>query len=190
MIRGTTYKRKDGRWECRISLGSESGHKKYRSFYGKTKEEAEFKMVTACQSTEHTNEEIMEMTIKELALEWFSVCKNRIKESTAANYRMKIERHIIPTFGGMNAAVIKAKAIYEFMEKKLHDGLSARYISDIMVVLKSIFRYAAREYRINNITDGIIMPKKSKPEITIMSKDEQKKLANYINNILLLQEHL
>ena len=139
-------------------------------------------MVTACQSTEHTNEEITEMTIKELALEWFSVCKNRIKESTAANYRMKIERHIIPTFGGMNAAVIKAKAIYEFMEKKLHDGLSARYISDIMVVLKSIFRYAAREYRINNITDGIIMPKKSKPEITIMSKDEQKKLANYINN--------
>ena len=27
MIRGTTYKRKDGRWECRVSLGSESGHK-------------------------------------------------------------------------------------------------------------------------------------------------------------------
>ena len=35
---------------------------------------------------------------------------------------------------------------------------------------------------ISNVVDGIIMPKKSKPEITIMSKDEQKKLANYINN--------
>ena len=182
MIRGTTYKRKDGRWECSISLGSESGHKKYRSFYGKTKEEAELKMVMACQSEEHCNEEITEMTVKELALEWFSVSKNRIKESTAANYRMKIEKHIIPAFGGMNVALIKAKAVYEFMEKKLHDGLSARYISDIMVVLKSIFRYAAREYRINNVIDGIIMPKKAKPEITIMSKDEQKRLVTYIND--------
>ena len=182
MIRGTTYKRKDGRWECRISLGSESGHKKYRSFYGKTKEEAEFKMVTACQSAEHSSEEITEMTVKELALEWFSAIKNRIKESTAANYRMKIEKHIIPVFGGMNIAILKAKTVYEFMEGKLHEGLSARYVSDIMVVLKSIFRYAAREYRINNVTDGIIMPKKSKPIITIMSKDEQKRLANYIND--------
>ena len=182
MIRGTTYKRKDGRWECRISLGSESGHKKYRSFYGKTKEEAEYKMVMASQSSEHTTEQITEMTVKELALEWFSVSKNRIKESTAANYRMKIEKHIVPAFGSMNAALIKTKAVYEFMEKKLRNGLSARYISDIMVVLKSIFRYAAREYNINNVIDGIIMPKKSKPEITIMSKDEQKRLANYISN--------
>ena len=100
MIRGTTYKRKDGRWECRISLGSESGHKKFRSFYGKTKEEAEYKMVMASQSSEHTTEQITEMTVKELALEWFSAIKNRIKESTAANYRMKIEKHIIPVFGG------------------------------------------------------------------------------------------
>ena len=182
MIRGTTYKRKDGRWECRVSLGSESGHKKYRSFYGKTKEEAEFKMVTACQSAEHSTEEITEMTVKELALEWFSVSKNRIKESTAANYRMKIEKHIIPVFGGIIAALLKAKNVYEFMEKKLHEVLSARYISDIMVVLKSIFKYASREYHINNVTDGIIMPKKLKPEITIMSKDEQKRLANYIND--------
>lgn len=182
MIRGTTYKRKDGRWECRVSLGYEQGHKKYRSFYGKTKEEAEFKMVTACQSAEHSSEEITEMTVKELALEWFSVSKNRIKESTAANYRMKIEKHIIPTFGGMNAAMLKAKTVYDFTEKKLHEGLSARYVSDIIVVLKAIFKYASREYHINNVTDGITMPKKSKPEIIIMSKDEQKRLASYINN--------
>ena len=43
MIRGTTYQRKDGRWECRLRLGSENGRKKYRSFYGSTKEEAEYK---------------------------------------------------------------------------------------------------------------------------------------------------
>ena len=182
MIRGTTYKRKDGRWECRISLGSENGHKKYRSFYGKTKEEAEYKMVRACQNVTGNEDSITEMTVKELSLEWLVISKNRIKESTAANYRMKIEKHIIPAFGDVNAAMLKAKAVYEFMEEKLGNGLSARYVSDIMVVLKSIFRYAAREYHINNVIDGTIMPKKIKPEITIMSKDEQKRLATYISH--------
>ncbi len=182
MVRGTTYKRKDGRWECRIALGSENGHKKYRSFYGKTKEEAEFKMVSACQSAVSDENSVTEMTVKELALEWLMISKNRIKESTEANYRMKIEKHIVPAFGGMNAAMLKAKAVYEFMEEKLRSGLSARYVSDIMVVLKSIFRYAAHEYHINNVIDGIVMPKKSKPEINIMSKEEQNRLSNYISN--------
>lgn len=183
MIRGTTYKRRDGRWECRISLGrSDGGKKRYRSFYGKTREEAEYKMVISSQSASQTGEEITEMTVKELALEWLYVSKNRIKESTCANYRMKIERHIIPYFGGINAEMLKAKAVYEFIEKKLQDGLSVRYVCDILTVLKSIFRYACREYRINNVIDGIVMPKKAKPEIKIFSKEEQRRLILYINS--------
>lgn len=182
MIRGTTYRRKDGRWESRISLGAENGHKKYRSFYGKTKEEAEYKMVAASQSIVSDEKAITEMTVKELALEWLCVMKNRIKESTAANYRMKIERHIIPHFGGMVCTVVKALMISEFIQKKLKDGLSARYVCDIITVLKSIFRYASREYRLKNVTNGIIMPKKSKPEIPVMTVDEQRRLARYINS--------
>lgn len=183
MIRGTTYQRKDGRWECRISLGRSDGDKKkYRSFYGKTKEEAEYKMVVACQSSVSDEQAITEMTVKELALEWLYVSKNRVKESTIANYRMKVERHIIPHFGGINVAMLKAKAVYDFIEQKLQDGLSARYVCDILTVLKSIFRHACREYRINNVIDGIVMPKKSKPEIKILSKDEQRRLMLYINS--------
>ena len=182
MIRGTTYKRKDGRWECRISLGAENGHKKYRSFYGKTREEAEYKMVAACQSSISDEKAITEMTVKELALEWLCVVKNRIKESTAANYRMKIERHIVPYFGEISCALLKVKTVSEFIQKKLKDGLSARYVCDILTVLKSIFRYASREHRINNVIDGVVMPKKTKPEIQIMSAEEKHRLAAYLNN--------
>ena len=43
MNRGSIYKRKDGRWELRISLGKNgNGRRIFRSFYGKTIEEAEF----------------------------------------------------------------------------------------------------------------------------------------------------
>ena len=182
MIRGTTYQRKDGRWECRISLGrDDSGKKKYRSFYGKSKEEAEYKMVAACQSCISDQQAITEMTVKELAIEWLCVMKNRIKESTAANYRMKIERHIVTYFGEISCALLKVKTVSEFIQKKLKDGLSARYVCDILTVLKSIFRYASREYRIDNVIDGVVMPKKGKPEIQIMTAEEKRRLMMYIN---------
>ena len=42
------YQRKDGRYEARVSLGkNENGKRRYRSFYGNTAEEAEFKMLAA-----------------------------------------------------------------------------------------------------------------------------------------------
>ena len=35
MSKKTAYKRRDGRWECRISMGKdENGRRVFRSFYG------------------------------------------------------------------------------------------------------------------------------------------------------------
>ena len=37
MSKKTAYKRRDGRWECRISMGKdENGRRVFRSFYGKS----------------------------------------------------------------------------------------------------------------------------------------------------------
>ncbi len=47
MSKGTTYQRKDGRWECRISMGkAENGKRIFRSFYGKSREESEYKAMS------------------------------------------------------------------------------------------------------------------------------------------------
>lgn len=154
--------------------------KKYRFFYGKTKDEAEYKMAVAFQNNICDDKTVTKITVKELAVEWLCVVKSRIKESTAANYRMKIERHILPYFGGISSAMLKAKTVSKFVQKKLKDGFSARYVCDILTLLKSIFRYANREYHIANILDGIIMPKREKTEIKILSKDEQNRLMNYV----------
>lgn len=180
MTNGSTYLRKDGRWESRISAGKdENGKRKYRSFYGKTREEAAYKMKIACQMMDE-NYALTEMTVSQLVKEWLYVMTPRIKESTAANYRMKAERHILPAFGKLQCCLLKAREIYVFIEQKLKEGLSVRYISDILVLLKSIFRYANREYHIRNVLENIVMPKRSKPEIAILSKEQQTKLEQHI----------
>ena len=161
MSKKTAYKRRDGRWECRISMGKdENGRRVFRSFYGKSRDEAEYKAMIAL---DHSEDEyaVTEMTVRELVTEWLHVTASRIKESTAANYVMKAEKHLIPAFGEIKCCLLKAKDIYAFIERKIKEGLSVRYLSDIIVLFKSVFRYASREYRIRNVLDGIVLPKKN-----------------------------
>ena len=156
MTKGSTYLRKDGRWESRISLGMINGKRQSRSFYGKTRDEAKSKLVAAIMGTVEVS--VTEMTVKELCFEWLSVSSHRVKESTLANYRMKIEKHIIPHFGDMMCCEINSKMAYGFMQKKLDDGFSPRYVADIMVLLKTVFKYAQREYSVLDPFDNIVMP--------------------------------
>ena len=178
MTTGSTYLRKDGRWESRLSLGVINGKRQSRSFYGSTKEEAESKLVAAVMGTVEFG--VTEMTVKALCTEWLSVSSHRVKESTLANYRMKIEKHIIPHFGDTICCEITSKSAYGFMQEKLDSGLSPRYVADIMVLLKTVFKYARREYRIPNPFESLFMPKCTKNEVRILSESEQKKLKAYL----------
>ena len=174
------YFRKDGRWEARLSLGTDSnGKRKTRSFYGKSREEAEYKLLVSQQNLADEYA-VTEMTVRELAAEFLQTSAVRLKESTSANYRMKAEKHIIPAFGDIQCCMLKSRMIYQFVEQKLKSGLSARYIADILVLMKSMFRYASREYHIRNVMDGIILPKCQKSETAVLSPEQQETLKQYI----------
>lgn len=182
MCKGNIYQRRDGRWEGRIYVGKDKrGKRKFRSFYGKTHEEAKLKLIVS-QQHDKNDYSITEMTVNELFYEWFKAISPRLKESTCSNYHMKAVKHLLPFFGNKKCCQIKSKTVSGFIEEKLNSGLSVRYVSDIIVLLKSMFKYANREYNIRNVLDGIIMPKKIKPDIKIFSKNEQNKLEEYITN--------
>ena len=174
------YLRKDGRWEARIALGTADGKRKYRSVYGKTREEAEYKLMIARQEQAESFT-VTEMTVRELTAEWLHHAKLRLKESTIANYRMKTEKHLLPAFGDMQCCELTCRKVYDFIEKKLSEGLSPRYVSDMIVLMKSIYRYASREYHIRNVLDGIILPKSQKSEPELLSPEQQKQLKAHLS---------
>ena len=178
MSLGSTYLRRDGRWESRLSLGSVNGKRQSKSFYGSTREEAESKLIASVLGNASVAE--TEMTVRELCCEWLSVSSHRVKLSTFANYRMEIEKHIIPQFGNLMCCEVTSKMAYSFIQSKLSSGLSPRYISDIMVLLKTVFKYALREYDIANPFNTIIMPKCSKPAVRLLTDTEQRKLRKYL----------
>lgn len=180
MAKLNIYKRKDGRYEGRLYLGKDGNNKRtYKSYYGITKDEVIKKY--ECSLHSHNSYSASQMNVRELVIEWLGIMSTRIKESTAANYRMKAEKHIIPYFGDTNICKMDSRTVYSFIEKKIKSGLSTRYIADILVLLKSIFKYAQREYNVKNVIDGIVIPRKARSEVRLFTEQEQIILKNYIS---------
>lgn len=182
MSRLNIYVRKDGRYEGRINLGrGENGKRRYKSYYGATAEEVRRKYKIS-QLSYVPSESVTKMTVSGLAAEWLLSVKNRIKESTLANYRLKLVKHILPCFGAIGICSFGSRDIYAFIDQKIAAGLSVRYVSDILVLMKSLFKYAAREYGIKNVFDGIAMPKKQQNEVRLLSPEEESRLKAYITD--------
>jgi len=172
------YKRKDGRWEGRYKCGfDKTGRTKYRSVYAKTYSEVKTKLLDLKKSQEHFQPS-GHLTVENLFTEWLSAVRLKVKESTYANYCMKIEKHLLPAFGKVYYEKLHSRMIHSFMEQKLSTGLSAKYVSDIVVVFKSMAKYMSREYGYQNPLANVILPKKEKKEMRMLSDSEQKTMCS------------
>ena len=173
------YRRKDGRYEGRVLLGKdESGKRIYKSFYGKTAVEVELKL-SAISGHDY---EITDLTVKDIILEYLTAIKPQIKESTWANYRMKSEKHIIPVLGNIQCCMLNVTDIHNFIDLKKRQKLSSRYIADVLVLLKSVFRYASKLHNFQNPLENYKIPRSAKCDVAILSKPEQERLIRYIHN--------
>jgi len=172
------YQRKDGRFEGRITVGRIGGKRQYKAFFGKTPDDVITKMTDYRERLVETV--AVCKTFSEVFDEWFQSISIRVKDSTLANYVLKAEKHILPVFANDDITDIKQSNIYQFIRKKQDSGLSNRYISDILVLMKSVFKYAVRTYRIFNPMEWLVMPKKEKTEIRLLTEAEEKRLMQIV----------
>lgn len=177
MIRNV-YQRKDGRCEGRITLAYQDGKRQYKAFFGKSEDEVAVKM--AQFRAESISASCVSITFGTAFSEWFQSISIRVKESTLANYLLKADKHILPVYENCNITDIQQKSIYQFIKDKQDSGLSNRYITDILVLMKSVFKYAARTYRIFNPMEGLVMPKKEKTEVLLLTTEQETKLMQIL----------
>lgn len=174
------YYRKDGRWEGRISRGKKkNGKRKFQYIISRNKEDVISRINMIRQSEQ--NYQSCYKTLDTVFYEWFNTVKYHIKESTASNYRMKAEKHILPSFGKKLIDSITQKDIYNFIDQKRKDRLSDRYIADIIILIKGIFKYSVKTYHIFNPMEGLVLPKRKNTEIQLLDSSEQSKLQEYIS---------
>ena len=174
------YKRKDGRWEGRYKAGyNDKGKAKYRSIYGKSYQAVKEKLLLL-KSVPAITKTSGKLTVKELFGEWLSAVRLRVKASTYANYSMKVDKHILPEFGEMCYDCLTVKMLHSFIEQKLNSGLSAKYVSDIVVVFKSMSKYVSSVHGFHNPIADVILPKSAKPELHLYSNEQQGMLCQYL----------
>ena len=186
------YKRKDGRYEGRIPLGyDDNGKIKYRYLYARSLSAVKEKMLCAYAHGGSLERIACDKTFKELCEEWLVSAKLRVKHSSYCCYEKLINKHIIPYFGNIGYGELGTPIVNEFSEHELKfgkvngfGGLSAKSVHDILVIMRSVAKYAEREYGYRNPMRNISMPKSESKKAEVFNKDERGRLQNYLQSNL------
>ena len=97
---GSIYKRSDGRWEARVSIGYQGDRRVRKAFYGRTRAEAHARMQEALREGDagldvnHNRR----MTVAAFLGRWLSeVARPSVRASTMARYAEIVRLHVTPT---------------------------------------------------------------------------------------------
>lgn len=178
------YKRRDGRWEGRFRYGSDLfGKAKYRSVYGKSYQEVRQKLILLRTQPEQFCSS-GKRTVRDLFREWLDAIRNTVQASTFANYSMKIRKHLLPGLGALPYEKLTPSAVQNFITEKRRSGLSAKYVADIVIVLKSMAKYMKRVHGYRSPLEYVDLPKANKCEKKLYTKEQQSILSEYLLHIL------
>lgn len=117
--------------------------------------------------------------ISEIVKLWREDKKQYVKKSSYAAYMLLIENHLLPVFG--DCEVIEEARVQAFVLKKLEQGLSQKTIKDMLIVLKMILKFGAKNKWVENYQFDIQYPtERENPQLEVLSRTNQKKIMNYI----------
>ncbi|WP_314242898.1 tyrosine-type recombinase/integrase [Empedobacter tilapiae] len=120
--------------------------------------------------------------ISEVITLWKADKKQYVKKSSFSAYTLLIENHLRPVFG--DQFIIEETDVQNFVFQKLESGLSHKTIKDILIVLKMILKFGAKHKWLDYTPFDIQFPtEREKHNIEVLSRADQKKIMNYI------QEH-
>lgn len=117
--------------------------------------------------------------LSNVANEWRLLNCNSFKISTYQTYDCIIRKYILESnLNDIPVNQIKTQDIISFSNRLLEQGLSAKTVNDILIVLNSLLKYANKNYLIAKPEIKYI--KENKKEMRVLSIDEQRIFENYL----------
>lgn len=186
------YKRKDGRWEGRyISSYGMDGKAKYSYVYAKTYSDVKKKLTALKLNGVSTpkNEHFEKTTFRDWSLEWVGRKKQAVKDSTFIRYRNTLENHINPKLGSYPISTISTSLMNQYVQQALTNGrldgsggLSAKTVTDTLVIIKEVFRYAQNSGVQTLCNFDQVSLKRVSHEMRVLSRNEEKRLISVLMN--------
>lgn len=182
------YKRKDGRWEGRYIKCRVAGKVRYGYIYGYTYTEVKDRLFEAKSQVKNSVDEVVysETSVADIANVWLENIKISRKPSTYVKYYNILNSYIIPVMGNMNICNIGYTELDSFCGGLLkhgrcdNTGLSCKTVSDILSVVKSVLRYAARKRIPVDVSAYEVTVNIPRNNIRVLTRQEEYKLIEYL----------
>lgn len=176
---GSIYKRKDGRWCGRITIGKnpDTGKPDIKTFYGKTRKEVDSKLSEVkAKLQEGTYTEPSKQDTGEYLDQWLNTIKASVRITTFESYETQIRKHIKPAIGHIKLQQLQTRHIQNLINDKMDGGnLSTRSIKYIHVVLNNALQQAIKEQLIKfNPAVAVKLPKQEKKEVEALTVEQVK----------------
>lgn len=169
---GSIRKRRDGRWEARITIEGGKGKKKY--IYGATRAEVAAKMTRALRDMHSgltvTHDERQQLST--FLTGWLERVQPTIRPSTHRRYR-ELLAHVIDECGTIAIAKLTPERVEQLYAKKLKDGLSSTTVHHLHTVLHHALRDALRKDIVaRNVCDLVNAPAMRHHEMTVWTIED------------------
>lgn len=178
---GTITKRKDGRWEARVSLPN--GRRKV--LYARTRSEVAEKLLTAQKSiSDGLPLPSDRQTLENFLTKWLEdSAKPTLRPYTYLSYAGMIGKHIVPELGRISVAKLSPQQIQGFLNSKKESGLSARTVQYLHAILRSALAQAELWGLVpRNVARLVTPPRVTKADVQPLTPAEVKQLLAAIEN--------
>lgn len=180
---GSITQRKDGSWTGYILTNEfANGRRKRRYASGETYEAVRIKLAKLQASADAgTLADVCELTVRQHLEHWLEhTVKGSVRDSSFENYRIHIETHINPSIGGLRVSTVSEWTVEQFISevKRKSHGTARACLS----ILRRAFRKLVPRFLPSNPCDLVPMPRKSKPEIQPLTKEQAEKLMDCLVN--------
>lgn len=118
-------------------------------------------------------------TIAEMTRLWKNDKKQYVKKSSFSAYMLLVENHLLPAFG--NKHNVEEEEVQGFVLSKLEQGLSQKTVKDVLIVLKMILKFSAKNKWLEYRPFDIQFPtQREKQTIEVLSRPHQIKVMQHI----------
>lgn len=157
------------------------GSKKYKAVYGKTYSQVKEKLHTLNMENV-APDKVCSLCFSEIMVLWLNAAKSRIKESSYYSYKSKFDTHIADYFWNTKYSKMSAVDISRFADEKISSGLSAKYVSDMVAMMKSAAKWCEQTQGYKNRIVSAVSPKIKRRELDLLDNADRQRLQKYLIN--------
>ncbi|MCT4543522.1 MAG: site-specific integrase [Vallitalea sp.] len=181
-MKGTTYKRKDGRWVGCADLGIIDNKRKRKYVYATTQKEARRKLnklIYQIENNLYKNSD--NTTFYSFLNEWYKIHSPKIATTTGNLYKMYIEKHINPEIGNIKLKDLKPVVFDRFYNSKMK-SLSPNTIIKLHKLIHLSLNYAVKnDLLATNPSNNVTLPKKTKYTPNIYTEEDFNNLLKIVH---------